>query len=576
MKRLLVFLAMALGALAQTPSITAVLDGGGYTPDVAQGEVFVVKGSNLSPASVIDQAAAPNYPTTAGLRGTRITLTAVNGGAVVNAYMVYVYNSGGINQLAAVLPSNAAPGAYDVRVIATGGTSAAFRTNVVARKPGIVTADGTGSGIAQATIGADFGALIRTSNQGKIGTFNTRPVYPGERVDFWGTGLGADLQSDTGGTSGDQTAAGSIRVVLNGVDITPAYAGRSPGYPGLDQIVIIIPTNVALSCSVSVQIRAGGVLSNAVTVATAAQGAQQCTDNNGGGGGGGGSSITLSQSEANALLGSGTFRSGSVTLSKDTNIAPDPTNFLSTVWVTTTESSFGGNFMRVSGLDLSALLNTFVTPTVGQCSFLSLGQAFPFANLSYQFLDAGSALTSVGPRGTAVANKQVQQAGGQTMISYDAGTLAVNYVGAGSYSITGPGGANVGPFSATLTIGNPLVWTNTDDAKTVTRSSPLTVRWTGGDSGSIVTITGTSVTTSGSGGAFICLANRSAGQFTIPASIMTQLPASSVISAGGFSLVTRGLLAVSLGGNGVRATASGVDYLVVSDNTSTSVATQWQ
>ena len=45
---------------------------------------------------------------------------------------------------------------------------------MVARKPGIVTADGTGAGIAQATIGADFGALIRTSNQGKIGVFMTR------------------------------------------------------------------------------------------------------------------------------------------------------------------------------------------------------------------------------------------------------------------------------------------------------------------------------------------------------------------------------------------------------------------
>ena len=39
MKRLLVFLAMAVGALAQTPSITSVLDGWGYTVDVAQGEV---------------------------------------------------------------------------------------------------------------------------------------------------------------------------------------------------------------------------------------------------------------------------------------------------------------------------------------------------------------------------------------------------------------------------------------------------------------------------------------------------------------------------------------------------------
>jgi len=40
---------------------------------------------------------------------------------------------------------------------------------VVARKPGIVTADSSGAGLAQATIGEDFGALMRPSNSGKIG-----------------------------------------------------------------------------------------------------------------------------------------------------------------------------------------------------------------------------------------------------------------------------------------------------------------------------------------------------------------------------------------------------------------------
>ena len=78
MKRLLVFLALAVGAMAQTPVISGVQDGGGYTPDVAQGEVFVVKGTNLSPSGYVP-ATAPNYPTTAGLNGVRITLTAVSG-----------------------------------------------------------------------------------------------------------------------------------------------------------------------------------------------------------------------------------------------------------------------------------------------------------------------------------------------------------------------------------------------------------------------------------------------------------------------------------------------------------------
>ena len=172
--------------------------------------------------------------------------------------------------------SNTPPGAYDLRVINNANTSAAFRTNVVARKPGIVTADSSGAGLAQATIGGDFGALMRPSNSGKIGSYNTRPANPGERIDFWGTGLGPDLASDTGSFSGDLTGAASIRVILNGTEITPAYAGRSPGYPGLDEIVVVLPSNVTLGCSVSVQIRSGGVLSNQVAISTAAPGASSC------------------------------------------------------------------------------------------------------------------------------------------------------------------------------------------------------------------------------------------------------------------------------------------------------------
>src|SRR5262249_20334544 len=108
-----------------------------------------------------------------------------------------------------------------------------------------------------------------TSNVGKIGAFDTRPARLGERVDLWGTGLGADTASDTGGTSGDQTAAGEIRVIINGVEVTPLYAGRSQGSPGLDQIVFTLPATSPLNCQVDIQVRAGGVLSNSVTIATA-------------------------------------------------------------------------------------------------------------------------------------------------------------------------------------------------------------------------------------------------------------------------------------------------------------------
>src|SRR5688572_30658035 len=195
MRNIVALLALStVGAFAQTPVVTAVQDGAAYTADIPQGAVFVVKGTNLSGAGYAE-ATAPAYPTT--LNSVQINLTAVSGGTVVPALLVYTYNQGGVNQLAAVLRSTTALGAYDLRVANGANTSAPFRMNVVARKPGIITADGSGSGEAQATLS---GALIlaRRSNLGKIGQFDTRPGRPGERVDLWGTGVGSDILSDEG------------------------------------------------------------------------------------------------------------------------------------------------------------------------------------------------------------------------------------------------------------------------------------------------------------------------------------------------------------------------------------------
>lgn len=263
MKRLLTLLALSAAAIAQ-PAITAVLDAGAYTSNIAQGSVFVVKGTGLSGAGLVS-APAPLYPT--ALNSVSMTLTAVTGGTVVTPLMVYTYNLTGVNQLAAVLPSSAAVGSYDLRVQNGAATSAPFRMSVVARKPGIVTASSDGLGAAQATLDGKL-ILQRTSNLGKIDVFDSRSARPGERVDLWGTGLGPDLASDTGGTSGNQTVAGQIRVLVNGIEITPLYAGRSQGYPGLDQIAFTLPAATALNCSVDVQVRAGDVFSNPVTIAT--------------------------------------------------------------------------------------------------------------------------------------------------------------------------------------------------------------------------------------------------------------------------------------------------------------------
>ena len=579
MKRPLLLVLLSAAVFAQTPAITAVQDGAAYTSDLAPGGVFVVKGTNLSAAG-FEQGSAPSYPAT--LNNVRITLTAVSGGAVVNAMMVYTYNQGGVNQLAAVLPSSAAVGAYDVRVVNGANTSSPFRAAVVARKPGIVTADGSGSGEAQATLS---GALIlaRKSNQGKIGQFDTRPARPGERVDLWGTGLGADIANDTGGTSGDQTAAGGVRVLVNSAEVTPLYAGRSQGLPGLDQIVFNMPSNVTPSCTVNVQVRAGGVAGNMVTIPVSAT--DTCTPATGGGGGGGGgntgSGTNPTQSEIDSWIARGSYVSGSVSLNRSTTYGVNPTTNAATV---TRADSIAGQFTRTSGADLANSLRGILppgfpvlSPTTGSCAvYRSNTLTNPYPNLTTVNLDAGPQWNVSGPNGAQVVPRLTNQVAGPTYSTGNA--LPDTYLAPGNYTISGPGGAAIGAFNGSVTIVPDLVVTNDpEQLKQINRGSSVTVRWTGGEPGTVLTITGVSADTSGNGAGFSCIENVSAGSFTIPASILGQLPASPSVGAGGISFVVRGALAVTARGAGARfTTPSGADILTAINFWSWLYQTQFQ
>jgi hypothetical protein len=111
---------------------------------------------------------------------------------------------------------------------------------------------------------------------------------------------------------------------------------------------------------------------------------------------------------------------------------------------------------------------------------------------------------------------------------------------AGQYTVAGAGGADVGRFSSNITLGNPLNLTGSGLPSTVNRSAGLTLGWTGGNASDIVEIIGSSSTTTGTGTStvtdsytFICTTNAGAGSFTVPASILQQLPATTS-AAGGF------------------------------------------
>ena len=98
----------------------------------------------------------------------------------------------------------------------------------------------------------------------------------------------------------------------------------------------------------------------------------------------------------------------------------------------------------------------------------------------------------------------------------------------------GSGGPDVGPLSFNFPVPPPVTWTNqsTISGSAIDRTQPLTITWSGGDSNGYVDIQGFSQVFSVLSGQYIvgfqCSAPESAGQFTIPPSILLGMPGGNV------------------------------------------------
>lgn len=86
----------------------------------------------------------------------------------------------------------------------------------------------------------------------------------------------------------------------------------------------------------------------------------------------------------------------------------------------------------------------------------------------------------------------------------------------------------MGAFSSNFSIPGPITWTNRDSMTEINRSAGLTFRWSGGDYRQSVLLAGASTdqTTKASAG-FFCLVPPGAGQFTVPATFLASLPATT-------------------------------------------------
>ena len=187
-------------------------------------------------------------------------------------------------------------------------------------------------------------------------------------------------------------------------------------------------------------------------------------------------------------------------------------------------------------------------------------------------LNAGPTLNLNGPRGAQQLPRQDDGTPGQPDYRYRVRGDVIggglppitpslpDYLEPGSYTVdNGSGSGQVGAFRATLTIpNNPPVWTNQEALNNISRSQDLTLTWSGGAAGGLVAVLGSSADPkTGAGASFECVARGDAGSVTVPAWVLSALPASGIDPTVGVAV---GLL--SLGGTlpqPTRFQATGID-----------------
>jgi uncharacterized protein (TIGR03437 family) len=498
-----VLLCGAGSTLAQPPVIynRSVLNAASFVPAgipggaIARGSIFSLFGARLGPA----QPASPaSFPLQTALGGVSINVIQ-GGGAPVAAIPLYV-SAGQIN---AIMPSNAPLGLASIQVVNGNLKSNLHPVRIANSALGIFTVLGTGSGP---------GVFFNITPDGMPVNSPTITAQNGQTITLYGTGLGPV-------TGGDNVApkAGDlpvqVDVFVGGVQAAVQYHGRTSCCAGLDQINFTVPDKAPSGCWVPVYVRtAGTTISNFTTMAIDPAGGVCSTD--------------VLPHISSALVSGNAF--GEVIAVRATT--HQDVGVRATVDVAADYHFSFGFQPKVVPFPFNPAVS--VSPS-GTCTVYTLpgdmlnGDPLPGMMPTSMPLDFGAPFMLTGPKGSRTLNYTFTGVtagflGGSISNGILPGSL---FLDPGSYTLKGFGGINIGAFSTPFTIPPPPTWTNRDQLTLVNRAQPLTITWTGGDTGQVVKIVGFGEDLpTNSSAVFACIAPPGATSFTIPPDILSNLP----------------------------------------------------
>jgi uncharacterized protein (TIGR03437 family) len=223
-------LAAALPALPQAPVLSAVVsaaDNSDAGLGLAPGSLFTIYGQNLAD-------------------GTRVRIHTAS--AELEASPLYI----SATQINAAVPAAAPLGTVEISVATAAGESRRVAVPIVATRFTAFTVAGRPFGPAR--ILQRSGAEFRANRL-------LDPSHTGQEILIWGTGLGGLLRGD-------------VTVSIGLLSVKPFYAGPAFGFPGVDQIGLILPQGVANNCFVPFTVDAGRARSSVYTMSIAGTGGQ--------------------------------------------------------------------------------------------------------------------------------------------------------------------------------------------------------------------------------------------------------------------------------------------------------------
>jgi len=212
-----------------------------FTPAVSSKAIAVAFGTDLATAT----ASATSQPLPTEIAGTTVRVTD-SAGAMRQSPLFFISPL----QINYQIPAGTAEGFAQIAISSGSGKVSTGTTQILSAAPALFTLAQTGTGEAAALDAFTF----------------TGPPFNAKRAGgepnilaFFASGLGEDV------TDADGNGASSVQVTIGSNPATVLYAGRAPGFTGLNQLNVVLPANITSGGHV-VLVSRNGVISNPVSI----------------------------------------------------------------------------------------------------------------------------------------------------------------------------------------------------------------------------------------------------------------------------------------------------------------------